>query len=312
MASLKNTIINDTGYLQLPSGTTAQRPSSPATGYMRRNTTEGHTEVYDGSAWVELGETTAGPYSVDFLVAAGGGGGGPYIDGGGGAGGLRTSYGSTSGGGASAETDLILSPGTQYAITIGGGGAGAILSPTNDNPANGNNSIFSTITSIGGGAASGFGTFSAQNGGSGGGTRYQTSPVGQGTVGQGFAGGLGNPTSTTYGGGGGGAAGVGNGTGNGQAGLGLAVSITGSSLTYSTGGAGGIAASGNGVSGANNTGNGGQGNGQQDVGGNGGSGIVILRMPTANYSGTTTGNPTVSTDGTDTILTYTSSGTYTA
>ena len=33
---------------------------------------------------------------------------------------------------------------------------------------------------------------------------------------------------------------------------------------------------------------------------------------TADYSGTTTGSPTVTTDGTDTILTYTSSGTYTA
>ena len=44
----------------------------------------------------------------------------------------------------------------------------------------------------------------------------------------------------------------------------------------------------------------------------GGSGVVILRMPTSRYSGTTTGTPTVTTDGTDTILTYTSSGTYTA
>jgi hypothetical protein len=34
-------------------------------------------------------------------------------------------------------------------------------------------------------------------------------------------------------------------------------------------------------------------------------------MPTANYSGTTTGSPTVGTDGADTILTFTGSGTYT-
>jgi hypothetical protein len=44
----------------------------------------------------------------------------------------------------------------------------------------------------------------------------------------------------------------------------------------------------------------------------GNAGVVILRMPTANYSGLTTGSPTVSTDGSDTILTYTSDGTYTA
>ena len=43
----------------------------------------------------------------------------------------------------------------------------------------------------------------------------------------------------------------------------------------------------------------------------GGSGVVILRLATAIYSGTTTGNPTVTTDGTDTILTYNGSGTYT-
>jgi hypothetical protein len=47
-------------------------------------------------------------------------------------------------------------------------------------------------------------------------------------------------------------------------------------------------------------------------GGAGGSGVVILSVPTANYSGTTTGSPTVTTDGTDTILTFTSSGSYTA
>jgi hypothetical protein len=37
-----------------------------------------------------------------------------------------------------------------------------------------------------------------------------------------------------------------------------------------------------------------------------------LSMLTANYSGTTTGSPTVTTSGSNTILTYTNSGTYTA
>ena len=53
MASLKNTLIDDTGYLQLPSGTTAQRPSSPSAGYMRWNTTDSVVEVYNGSEWIE-------------------------------------------------------------------------------------------------------------------------------------------------------------------------------------------------------------------------------------------------------------------
>ena len=40
-----------TGGLFLPTGTTAQRPASPATGQMRFNTTTGSVEVYNGSTW---------------------------------------------------------------------------------------------------------------------------------------------------------------------------------------------------------------------------------------------------------------------
>jgi hypothetical protein len=35
-------------------------------------------------------------------------------------------------------------------------------------------------------------------------------------------------------------------------------------------------------------------------------------VPTANYSGEATGSPTVTTNGSNTILTFTSSGSYTA
>ena len=38
---------------------------------------------------------------------------------------------------------------------------------------------------------------------------------------------------------------------------------------------------------------------------------VIMRFPTSNYSGTTTGSPTVTTDGIYTILTFTGNGSYT-
>ena len=40
-----------TGGLYLPSGTTAQRPASPATGQMRFNTTTGSVETYSGTSW---------------------------------------------------------------------------------------------------------------------------------------------------------------------------------------------------------------------------------------------------------------------
>ena len=42
---------SSTGGLYLPSGTTAQRPASPATGQMRFNTTTGSVETYSGTSW---------------------------------------------------------------------------------------------------------------------------------------------------------------------------------------------------------------------------------------------------------------------
>ena len=56
MATLKNTTINDTGFLQIPAGSTAQRPGSPAAGMIRvnTNTTPYLLEIYQGSAWRPL------------------------------------------------------------------------------------------------------------------------------------------------------------------------------------------------------------------------------------------------------------------
>jgi hypothetical protein len=91
------------------------------------------------------------------------------------------------------------------------------------------------------------------------------------------------------------------------------------------GGAGGAGGGGkgqgrfdSGVAGTANTGGGGGAGVSQNLpvgqaaGYAGGSGLVVIAIPTANYSGTTTGLPTVTTLGPNTILTFTGSGSYTA
>jgi len=93
-------------------------------------------------------------------------------------------------------------------------------------------------------------------------------------------------------------------------------------MNVTVGGTGGGGAGGsgenpyvNGNAGTANTGGGGGGSSGNNVtgtGGAGGSGVVILRLQTSNYTGTTTGSPTVTTDGGNTILQFNGSGSYTA
>ena len=247
--------------------------------------------------------------SAEYLVVAGGGGGGNNDGGGGGAGGLLTNYGGSA---------ITLTQGNTYTITVGGGGAG--VSGENSG-SDGENSVLSgtgitTVTAIGGGGGAG-NLVDGRDGGSGGGTGKAAGSAGSGTVGQGNNGG---GTGGSGGGGGGGAGAVGATGSSGAGGAGLANSITGSSVTYAGGGGGTPSASGGsggGGAGANtasagtvNTGGG--GGGGNTASGAGGSGIVILRLLTTDFSGTTTGSPTESTSGLDTILSYTSSGSYTA
>lgn len=51
---------SSTGAAYIPSGTTAQRPSSPATGYMRFNTDLGKAEVWNGTVWSGVGGGATG------------------------------------------------------------------------------------------------------------------------------------------------------------------------------------------------------------------------------------------------------------
>jgi len=66
------------------------------------------------------------------------------------------------------------------------------------------------------------------------------------------------------------------------------------------------------TSGTANTGSGGGGQGNTSaVGAAGTDGVVILSVPTISYSGSYTGSPTITTSGTNTILKFTGSGSYT-
>ena len=203
---------------------------------------------------------SAGPNAVSYMVVAGGGGGANGDrQGGGGAGGFREGRVTTPEYSASplATTGLTITA-TAFPITVGGGGAGGASTPTYNLGSNGDNSIFSTITSTGGGGAgsSGPGTSNTGNpGGSGGGAGLQNTASGP------VAGGLGNtppvsppqgnpggekdsgPNGASGGGGGAGAAG-GNGCANapgtgGVGGAGVTTSINGSPVTRAGGGGGG-------------------------------------------------------------------------
>ena len=265
------------------------------------------------------------------------------IVGGGGSGGSNDTNMGTGGGGAGGllSGTSPLAVGTTYTITVGAGGA---AQSGNGNGNSGSASSAFSITASGGGGGSGValgsGVAGASGGGGSGSFNAGTTAGGAGTSGQGFAGGTGqNSTSDANaqcGGGGGGASAVGVNAGlaGGNGGAGAANSITGTSVNYAggggggkrtagTAGTGGVGGGGNGGADANGSagtanrggGGGGAGTGGGGVirtGGAGGSGVVILSIPTADYSGITTGSPTVTTSGSNTILQFNSSGSYTA
>jgi len=243
-------------------------------------------------------------YTATYLIVAGG------------ASGSNNGYGAPGGAGGLLTGTSSLNTGTTYSFVVGAGGAGVGGGSLGNN---GNNSTGLSLTAIGGGRGGG-GSVAALSGGSGGAGGGSTNNTpGAGTVGQGNAGGTGVITNQSTGGGGGAGAVGNNGSGGtgGTGGVGLSNSITGSAVFYAGGGGGvgntGSVAGGNGGGGSGgnpgtaNTGGGGGGDG-----GAGGSGVVIISVPTANYTGTTTGSPTVTTNGSNTVMKFNSSGSYTA
>jgi len=203
-----------------------------------------HTFTGPGTFTVTCAGTPTGSNSVEYLVVAGGGGGGKATGGGGGAGGFRQNY-------PSPTTAGLPVTATSYPITVGGGGNGGLIPASPGAATSGNPSIFSTITSAGGGFALGDGT--SGSGGSGGGASYNSPSVvsvgGTGNTppvsppqGNNGGGGFNGPSGSAGGGGGASAAGgnAPNCRNSGPGGAGTATLISGSSVTYAGGGGGGL------------------------------------------------------------------------
>jgi len=190
MAQLKNTEINDTGFLQLPIGTTAQRPSTPSPGMLRFNTDTASTEWYDDvyNKWFPTGLTpvvaTGGTIinytqdgidyrvhaftstgnstfnvtrggDIEYIIVGGGGGGGLDDAGGGGGGGVLIGH-----------LAIIQDA---YPVTVGAGGARAGSGDTSGGRTGESSSAFNYVALGGGGGSHQATDVSAKNGASGGG-----------------------------------------------------------------------------------------------------------------------------------------------
>ena len=276
-------------------------------------TTSGDYKIhtFTGPGTFTVTNTGPGSSTVDYLVVAGGGGGGARHGGGGGAGGFRTNFPSSCAG--------VPVTAQAYPITVGGGGiAGVWINEPNPGAnapgGKGSDSVFSTITSTGGGkgaTAASNTTCGAVNlaGGSGGGGTHSGPSIIGGTgntppvsPSQGNPGGGGLNSAPYDGAGGGGATAAGTpGASDNVGGNGTTNSISGSPVAYAGGGGGGgyAGASGAGgsggggagsptspgvVNGTANRGGGGGGAGNNvpvgqpgQVGSTGGSGIVVIR-----------------------------------
>jgi len=238
-----------------------------------------HTFTGDGCFVVSCGGNAVGNNKVDYLVVAGGGGGGSARTGcssgagGGGAGGFRESYtpavsGPYTASPLKASCGALTVTATTYPVTVGAGGGAPSCGP--NDPGQGNNSVFSTITSAGGGAgANNNPADGGAPGGSGGGgsNSYSDSNINGGSGNtppvsppQGSPGGNGVYSLGVGGGGGaGGCAGTGGSpSANGNGGPGVTTSISGSPTSYAGGGGGGESTA---VGGAGTGGSGGGGDG---------------------------------------------------
>ena len=288
---------------------------------------EAVTIVYIDSTqgWISVQDANVGgtalveSYDVNYLVVAGGGGSRSFSDtsGGGGAGGYRTAgFGPSPLQGAAKG----VVPGTLIPITVGGGGSAG---------SKGSDSVFSSITSSGGGPAD-----SPRVGGSGGAScgagntpsvsPPQGNPAGNSGGGGALCAGANRPSPSQGGKGGAGAPNcIGSGTpfsrtvfaGGGAGGSdppGSSPQPNNPGGADGGGGTGGSRPSDSSTDGSTNSGGGAGGQGANHPGQAGGSGVVIVRGPSAVSFAVSPGtNATATHPGGDKIATFTVSGTLT-
>lgn len=246
------------------------------------------------TTWTDLTTTvsTLNLTSVQALVVAGGGGGSGDWGGGGG------------GGGVVYNSAVTVAPGTSYTVTVGAGGQGIPWTGVGQIAgANGSNSIFGSLTAIGGGGGASYdsnpGLLGGSGGGGGAGPTTSGGVGGIGTASQGNFGGRGSANAGAGGGGSGARGSAGFDTTGGNGGDGVAYDISGTLTFYGGGGGGGGLFAGSrgglggggegtdrsipvtlrGTNGTPNTGGGGGSTGGFSGSTNGGSGIVIIRYP---------------------------------
>ena len=253
--------------------------------------------------------------ALSALVVAGGGGGGGKGGGGG-------------GGGQVIHSDNIFSPlNTVHNITIGAGGTGGLNEAVGSN--GGDSALGTLLTALGGGGGGHWLGFDGLSGGTGGGGGKDG---GAGGTGLQFNGGT-SLGAAGYAGGGGAGAGADGEDGlvaevAGNGGAGASNSITGTVVLYAGGGGGGtnsdvvdakhgLGTDGGGNAGANdlaasngitNTGSGGGAGGYlaNTVGGNGGSGQVLITAE--EWAATITGTPDVSMVDNKVLYTFNADG----
>lgn len=223
---------------------------------------DGNDKIHTFNSSGTLTVTSGGVFQV--LIVAGGGKGGATAS--------ASHWSGGGGGGGVLLCNTYLSPGS-YTVTVGSGGT--VATP------NGGNSSLASLVAVGGGKGGDSGSGSTTGGSGGGGFAWVSgNSAGSASTQSGatdctpYGNSGANGQTNVISGGGGGAGGAASGS---TGGAGLSSAISGSTVSYGVGGGGATSGTAP-LDGSANTGNGGRGSGTSGVvGGDGGSGVVIVR-----------------------------------